>query len=1195
MMECELGSRSRQPRSGRPAGAKPNPQEARHRARRRPLTRSPGDRHQADVCRTPPATMRQKRAPGAEKAAPTRTHGSVPGPDTAGGLTQQDCVPRSPGGQKPRSRVAASLASCEGHVPACRCTFFLPVSWERRRGEYRRPHEIPSASHTADLEPARPDLPPPPEGTSTPLLCEGKPGTAFRQSLELLPCQPAPLRAMERRLFRNAGARDRPRSRGSLLGSRPRPGLLAEASSFSRGRRTPGHRSPKEEELNRRRLECRRRSASPCDQRVLGVAPGSLSPAWPERVQVEETLGSSPSPPEGGACRVPAGHRAHASPGATAFLPKVPGPPVGHSSSLSADQGQLYGPQHRPVTPLPSAKSQRFWDADPRGPCAHVRAPSRHTPDAEQMEVFFQQKADRSQAPGPQGLQGCDCNHYHKGPSSPPHAAQTVGMTPHCGWCEARKVLASSPSVHVVTVASLARQRPSLLHGGEGRPEVLPYRETSKCSKRLVGQDGQAGPWETVPNVSSRHLSRPRPSPTFPDTTRLPRALQFNVRPGQPRSGGTQPGQVVPAGDRQVGQAKVNQEQERAAVLACLQSLWPGALLLSQAPGALGDRGTRGGRTPGGSGPPPPSLQKRPGTHELRVLPEKAPLLSIGRPRRQPKWKPKSPPLTGGLRAGPFPPHVPGGCRCPSLTTAPSRLPAGPPGNRSRRPGPGERVRSCPPGQERGRGERSPESPSDPEGSATRRAPPAERPQQPDGQARAAQTGPAPVADCRALMSVRSGGPASPPPSTGLLLEDQPPGPVQTPAHSPSAQNLGGGVPHTLHALQIQGGTQKGRSLVLGPSRPWGGPRRVPLKLRNTVRGAAWLCVPVTALPTDLSPEGQLNFDKITRFKSRGLQPGTAERPSSPGPEGLEGLGQRRLPNAQRVSCRWVTGLAGKAEGAGGLWLPCSGGGPGGDVGLGAAPCGGIKALRRGPRPALHPLVACLCRGVLMCTHARFMDAERRPRGPHPEGSREPTASASADPAVAGRLQALQPGSGVSLCLRSTRGASPSAHHCTRFFLPGAVLLEQQQESPKTPRDPPEPHLRAAGRGPWGLRAVCPLGPETAPMLILLWAVNQSCLGCRNDARPPLGTLGSRGPVPMTPRSPGPQSHLSSPESCRDRPPNHPPCGPLRAKLWPQPVMTSARPKSCPRSPSRRQQRPAGGSQSPSPHQGTREVAGPSL
>lgn len=41
--------------------------------------------------------------------------------------------------------------------------------------------------------------------------------------------------------------------------------------------------------------------------------------------------------------------------------------------------------------------------------------------------------------------------------------------------------------------------------------------------------------------------------------------------------------------------------------------------------------------------------------------------------------------------------------------------------------------------------------------------------------------------------------------------------------------------------------------------------------------------------------------------------------------------------------------------------------------------------------------------------------------------------------------------------------------------------------------------------------------------------LNQSCLGRRNDARPPLGTPGSRGPVPTAPRSPGPQSHLRQP------------------------------------------------------------------
>lgn len=91
----------------------------------------------------------------------------------------------------------------------------------------------------------------------------------------------------------------------------------------------------------------------------------------------------------------------------------------------------------------------------------------------------------------------------------------------------------------------------------------------------------------------------------------------------------------MPAGDCQVGQAKGNQEQERAAGLACLQSLWPGALLPSQAPGALGDRGTRGGRTPGGSGPPPPSLQKRPGSDSLgRWLGPDAP--PTGQPRPAP-------------------------------------------------------------------------------------------------------------------------------------------------------------------------------------------------------------------------------------------------------------------------------------------------------------------------------------------------------------------------------------------------------------------------------------------------------------------------------------------------------------------------------------------------------------------------------
>lgn len=61
------------------------------------------------------------------------------------------------------------------------------------------------------------------------------------------------------------------------------------------------------------------------------------------------------------------------------------------------------------------------------------------------------------------------------------------------------------------------------------------------------------------------------------------------------------------------------------------------------------------------------------------------------------------------------------------------------------------------------------------------------------------------------------------------------------------------------------------------------------------------------------------------------------------------------------------------------------------------------------------------CRGVLTGTHACFTDAEKRPRGPHPEGSREPTASASTDAALVGCGKVLQPGSGVLVCVCITR------------------------------------------------------------------------------------------------------------------------------------------------------------------------------
>lgn len=107
--------------------------------------------------------------------------------------------------------------------------------WETAVGRTGGPPEIQSAPTQLTLN--QPDPASPPGGhLHCPALC-GKAGNAFCQSLELLPHQPAPLRATECRLFGKAGAWDRPLPLGSLLGSCPRPGLLPEALSFSRGRR----------------------------------------------------------------------------------------------------------------------------------------------------------------------------------------------------------------------------------------------------------------------------------------------------------------------------------------------------------------------------------------------------------------------------------------------------------------------------------------------------------------------------------------------------------------------------------------------------------------------------------------------------------------------------------------------------------------------------------------------------------------------------------------------------------------------------------------------------------------------------------------------------------------------------------------------------------------------------------------------
>lgn len=51
---------------------------------------------------------------------------------------------------------------------------------------------------------------------------------------------------------------------------------------------------------------------------------------------------------------------------------------------------------------------------------------------------------------------------------------------------------------------------------------------------------------------------------------------------------------------------------------------------------------------------------------------------------------------------------------------------------------------------------------------------------------------------------------------------------------------------------------------------------------------------------------------------------------------------------------------------------------------------------------------------------------------------------------------------------------------------PNPALGATAVGEPKDPQRPPVPHLGAAGRGHWGLRAACPLGPKTPAVLVLL-------------------------------------------------------------------------------------------------------------
>ena len=197
-----------------------------------------------------------------------------------------------------------------------------------------------------------------------------------------------------------------------------------------------------------------------------------------------------------------------------------------------------------------------------------------------------------------------------------------------------------------------------------------------------------------------------------------------------------------------------------------------------------------------------------------------------------------------------------------------------------------------------------------------------------------------------------------------------------------------------------------------------------------------------------------------------------------------EPLGSRRLGSRTREpgGTRW--GRQGHPGALGGL---CGEGARRGHTAEMRVEAGSVEGRRAVPRIfwKLHPqgmgwpagtLPQWLsgCRGVLTGTHACFMDAEKRPRGPHPEGSREPTASASADPALVGCVKVLQPGSGVLVCVsitRETPRVTPaSSTHAHARHMPGshtfpcrALLrshthrtrfLPQETQAPLTPTCP---------------------------------------------------------------------------------------------------------------------------------------------
>ncbi|XP_055291172.1 proline-rich protein 2-like [Moschus berezovskii] len=406
------------------------------------------------------------------------------------------------------------------------------------------------------------------------------------------------------------------------------------------------------------------------------------------------------------------------------------------------------------------------------------------------------------------------------------------------------------------------------------RPEALLYRETSRCSKRLVGQNGQAAqhPAACSP-VGGGEPSGGSSDPTQSSQTR--KELRGHDRPGQ-----AQPG---------TGEG----DCPHPPVL----SLWPGALPEPGLGGTWGQR-ERGGGTPSGSGPPQASLQTRPGSDTLgrrasrkqvqapstataerpwQSARSKAPAAehpqqsTCGRvpPAERPRQSASSS-RTARLRAAQAapekvdrqlcrplgapsaaPPHAfqlrcfsdspafkrrdrdselgrlvrePWGLRPVSVAVTGSEgllVSAHVPGvGCASQPPPGAVRSSSPQSTPRPGEAHAPRAPEELQPEAPRGPSLPPSPLQPGHGPLAPLPRSSSAADHRPLMSVRSGGPASHPPALGSSLETNHQAPCGYLPVAPQPRTSGGGVPHTLNILQVQDGASKAAPRLWGPPDP---------------------------------------------------------------------------------------------------------------------------------------------------------------------------------------------------------------------------------------------------------------------------------------------------------------------------------------------------------------------------------------